>query len=210
MIKRINVLFVSDDFDKSSFDVLATLIKGGKFYYNASSNFLRIKSKLIDTSRRNMFSEIDVSGYDVIFVDYGLIHSIGWHESIPNADRNARVIKSWYDKGIPIIWCGGLGDSNWYRDDAAKTFPEFPEFQKFRSCSIGRDDVLLALYHTFDEEKRDLFWRNGHSEHGKSTIYVTCPFCGEEVEVYIWSFRGRGRRCSCGAKLTAWHAYKRK
>lgn len=39
------------------------------------------------------------------------------------------------------------------------------------------------------------------SEHGRSTKMVKCPFCGEEVEVYIWSFAGSGKRCSCGALL---------
>lgn len=41
----------------------------------------------------------------------------------------------------------------------------------------------------------------GSSRHGRSTMMVRCPFCGEEFEVYIWSFAGSGKRCSCGALL---------
>ena len=39
------------------------------------------------------------------------------------------------------------------------------------------------------------------SRHGKSTMMVKCPFCGRELEVYIWSFAGSGKKCSCGALL---------
>ena len=39
------------------------------------------------------------------------------------------------------------------------------------------------------------------SEHGRSTMMVKCPFCEKEFEVYIWSFAGSGKRCSCGALL---------
>lgn len=39
------------------------------------------------------------------------------------------------------------------------------------------------------------------SRHGKSTMMVKCPFCERKIEVYIWSFAGSGRRCSCGALL---------
>lgn len=39
------------------------------------------------------------------------------------------------------------------------------------------------------------------SRHGKSTMMVKCPFCEKKIEVYIWSFAGSGKRCSCGALL---------
>lgn len=39
------------------------------------------------------------------------------------------------------------------------------------------------------------------SRHGRSTMMVKCPFCEEELEVYIWSLAGSGKRCSCGALL---------
>lgn len=39
------------------------------------------------------------------------------------------------------------------------------------------------------------------SRHGGSTMMVKCPFCGSELEVYIWSFAGSGKKCSCGALL---------
>lgn len=35
---------------------------------------------------------------------------------------------------------------------------------------------------------------------GRSTVEVTCPFCGTDHQVYLWSFAGCGRRCDmCGA-----------
>ena len=53
------------------------------------------------------------------------------------------------------------------------------------------------------KEVRPLTYRRlASSEHGKSTMVVKCPFCGKEIEVYIWSFAGSGKRCSCGAILT--------
>ena len=41
----------------------------------------------------------------------------------------------------------------------------------------------------------------GSSRHGRSTMMVKCPFCEEEIEVFVWSFAGSGKRCSCGALL---------
>ena len=48
----------------------------------------------------------------------------------------------------------------------------------------------------------------GRSSFGTSTKIVVCPFCKEEIEVYIWSFAGCGKNCDCGAKLSDWHCYK--
>lgn len=48
----------------------------------------------------------------------------------------------------------------------------------------------------------------GSSRHGRSTMMVKCPFCEEEFEVYIWSFAGSGKRCSCGALLMNGHCVK--
>lgn len=36
-------------------------------------------------------------------------------------------------------------------------------------------------------------------EHGRSTIRFDCPFCDAEIEAYIWSLCGGGKRCGCGA-----------
>lgn len=46
------------------------------------------------------------------------------------------------------------------------------------------------------------------SRHGKSTMMVRCPFCESEIEVYIWSFAGSERRCSCGALLEMYGCVK--
>ncbi len=41
----------------------------------------------------------------------------------------------------------------------------------------------------------------GTKEHGKSTEILECPFCKKNTEVYIWSRRGSGKKCECGAKF---------
>ena len=35
---------------------------------------------------------------------------------------------------------------------------------------------------------------------GRSTIVVECPYCGLDVECFVWSLAGSGKRCPCGAK----------
>lgn len=45
----------------------------------------------------------------------------------------------------------------------------------------------------------------GSTDHGNSTIFITCPFCNEETEAYIWSFSACGKKCEsngCDAWLT--------
>ena len=40
----------------------------------------------------------------------------------------------------------------------------------------------------------------GRSAMGRSTVWITCPFCDTKVEAYIWSLAGSGKRCpGCGA-----------
>lgn len=34
---------------------------------------------------------------------------------------------------------------------------------------------------------------------GRSTVTVTCPFCGTDTQAYLWSLAGSGKRCECGA-----------
>lgn len=50
-------------------------------------------------------------------------------------------------------------------------------------------------------EKKIIFGYKSTSEHGRSTMILECPFCKTNVTVYLWSFRGCGKKCSCGAKL---------
>lgn len=58
-------------------------------------------------------------------------------------------------------------------------------------------------------EKKEYKMFNGSSSHGTSTVEIDCPFCGAEVTAYIWSLRGCGKRCPCGALLSAFgDAYK--
>lgn len=41
---------------------------------------------------------------------------------------------------------------------------------------------------------------NRRSSMGRTSIDITCPFCGETVTAYVWSLSGGGKRCPCGAK----------
>ena len=35
---------------------------------------------------------------------------------------------------------------------------------------------------------------------GRRTRTIQCPFCDCEIEAYVWSLAGSGKRCYCGAK----------
>jgi len=49
-------------------------------------------------------------------------------------------------------------------------------------------------------ESRPFVARSGRSTHGRSIVYITCPFCAYTMLCYRWSIAGSGRRCPCGAK----------
>jgi len=46
------------------------------------------------------------------------------------------------------------------------------------------------------------------SRMGKTTEHLECPFCHADVLVYVWSFRGGGKKCRCGAMLSSSGATK--
>ena len=49
-------------------------------------------------------------------------------------------------------------------------------------------------------EQRKYKKRPGKIENGRSTVFVECPFCQTEVEAFIWSLAGSGKKCpKCGA-----------
>ena len=52
-----------------------------------------------------------------------------------------------------------------------------------------------------NKECRRYEHRPGFSRpNGKSSVFISCPFCGWEVEAYLWSLAGVGKRCpGCGA-----------
>lgn len=55
-----------------------------------------------------------------------------------------------------------------------------------------------------EAERKALSMRPGVSEFGRSTVFVTCPFCGRRTEAYVWSLAGSGKRCpnpECRAHL---------
>lgn len=33
------------------------------------------------------------------------------------------------------------------------------------------------------------------SRHGRSSVIIKCPWCGSEVEAFVWSLAGSGKRC---------------
>lgn len=60
-------------------------------------------------------------------------------------------------------------------------------------------------------ETKALSMRPGVSEFGRSTVFVTCPFCGRKTEAYVWSLAGSGKRCpnpDCRAHLCYGVAYR--
>jgi hypothetical protein len=55
------------------------------------------------------------------------------------------------------------------------------------------------------QEARPHRWREHRIVHGKSTVEVECPFCGQWTICYKWSLAGSGKMCQCGAKHTWSH-----
>jgi len=56
------------------------------------------------------------------------------------------------------------------------------------------------------DRDRDAITRRPYAVHNKEleapssiVIYFNCPFCGHEVRAYLWSLKGGGKRCGCGA-----------
>lgn len=41
-------------------------------------------------------------------------------------------------------------------------------------------------------------------DEGVQIFTIECPFCKDHMTAYIWSLRGSGKRCDCGAKITGW------
>lgn len=55
----------------------------------------------------------------------------------------------------------------------------------------------------YDNKKQKSFEIVGKdSEHGRSTIDIECPFCGEVFIAYLWSLSGSGKKCP---KCKAFH-----
>ena len=70
---------------------------------------------------------------------------------------------------------------------------------------ITRDDI-----HEGRAEMREWHTMPGGSrKFGRSTMVIQCPFCKNDITVYLWSFAGCGKRCDCGARLDVYGtAYK--
>ena len=53
-----------------------------------------------------------------------------------------------------------------------------------------------------------LEWYKTSSSHGRSQGEVKCPCCGYTTQIYIWSFRGSGKRCGgCNVFLGSMGAF---
>lgn len=62
-----------------------------------------------------------------------------------------------------------------------------------------------------EAESRPLYVKNVISEFGRSRGTATCPFCGRDNIVYLWSLSGGGKRCQnhdCRAFLAYGAAYR--
>lgn len=60
-------------------------------------------------------------------------------------------------------------------------------------------------------EEKEYSYSEGFSRHGRSPVYLECPFCGTRSETTKWAFAGSGKRCenkSCGAMFGFAVAYK--
>src|SRR4030095_4133943 len=58
-------------------------------------------------------------------------------------------------------------------------------------------------------ESRTYFSDHYRSAFGKSSIVITCPFCGDKVKAYLWSLAGTGKKCVCGAIHNHYRSYKK-
>lgn len=60
-------------------------------------------------------------------------------------------------------------------------------------------------------EHRDIEIHRTGLERPSSVIwYFDCPWCGDEIKTYLWSFAGSGKRCDCGAIFSFLGGYKLK
>lgn len=70
--------------------------------------------------------------------------------------------------------------------------------EKLRAAWSGRG-LVRWLDDAEKVERRQYQMRDGRSAMGRSTVFITCPFCHDEIEAYSWSLAGGGKRCTCGA-----------
>jgi hypothetical protein len=66
---------------------------------------------------------------------------------------------------------------------------------------VGKNEYNVSKNSTLFEV-RSYHHRSGKSEHGRSSVFITCSFCSTEVEAFLWSLAGCGKKCSCGEMST--------
>jgi hypothetical protein len=70
--------------------------------------------------------------------------------------------------------------------------------QKLRAAWSGRG-LVRWLDDADKVERRQHQVGARKSAIGRSSVLITCPFCGAVVEAFTWSLAGSGKRCTCGA-----------
>ena len=69
------------------------------------------------------------------------------------------------------------------------------------------DGSKFSLPFTYNDKQKEFrsgatYYSDTISEHGKSRAVTNCGFCGQENDVYKWSFFGGGKRCvNCNALM---------
>ncbi len=141
MKKEKKILFITDDFDKISWQSKKKLCEPGNIYYNEKTNYLKFKFDKIDS-----FENLDKrKKYDAILIDYGLIG---------DKKENIEILQLLYSKEIPLAWVGGLGGSLHYNKDAKLMFPKQKFLHNLYSSSTGHEEILFLLYGIFNLKNR--------------------------------------------------------
>jgi len=145
-----NILFISDDFSDNSFTILKEVCETGNFYYHQKNNCFKFKFTLITD-----FS-IPNNKFHAVLIDYGIVgnHLQANYDALQKLERL-------YQKGIVLIWCGGLHRIS--NDDAKEQFPNHEFIHNLKHCGLCRDDVLLCLYESLKKEVKQDF-RNSSQE----------------------------------------------
>jgi hypothetical protein len=85
------------------------------------------------------------------------------------------------------------------RVNAARDVPQAPRKRRKR-FTLG--EVVRNDYRSIS-----VTWETLRKRSGRTTVTTVCPFCGSQVQAYLWSLAGTGKRCACGALLSQTAAF---
>ena len=128
-----NVLFITDDIRESLKDNIKEKFKQGNYYYDEELN-----KYSFDVIIQESFSDNIDKKWDVILIDFGLL------DDNKKLISNIEILKLFYRKKIPMIWCGGL--SNRYNGEAKLLFPKLKFLHDIPSVGLDNDDIMYELY----------------------------------------------------------------